>query len=192
MSLVATVLASYSPADAYYCEDLGTRTCSSSGRRRDESCSLACSNFRVLGGWLCVPGAAEPYIFTESFDCNDNNACTIDICDPYGAPNSTCSYKVRCVANAIFDTWVSIPPNDGGGCHIYTGLCIGSAQGCEARNIDCSDNNPATMDGCTYDVVGENWIYNGGCEHLCHTASGDVTCGGCTTCIESGAYDVCG
>lgn len=65
-------------------------------------------------------------------DCNDDNACTIDLCDlKSGKCNAVLDNKLKC--------------SDGDPC--TTGdKCLDGV--CKASALTCDDNNPCTVDGC--------------------------------------------
>jgi len=85
--------------------------------------SNLCTTGDTCSGGLCVPGAPV--------DCNDNNVCTTDSCDPrFG-----CGH----VDNTNFC-------NDGNACTIED-MCVGGI--CQPGfSVTCNDNNVCTTDTC--------------------------------------------
>jgi len=80
---------------------------------------------------LCNPVSCDPYSgscnVTTPVDCNDNNACTDDVCT-----DGACSYpSVTCpVGNSCFTSQCS------------------TVTGCHLAAVSCDDNDPCTNDYC--------------------------------------------
>ena len=80
------------------------------------------------GGGACLSGG-------QALNCNDGNQCTLDVCVP----------NKGCVNNQTGG-----PCNDGNAC-TKNDICAGSV--CvSGAFLDCSDNNPCTVEACNVDV----------------------------------------
>jgi len=125
----------------------------------------ACTTGDTCGGGSCVGGAAP--------NCNDNNLCTTDACNP---------------ASGCTHTNNTLPCDDGSACTLGDtcggGVCVGGA----APN--CNDNNVCTDDSCNP---------ASGCTHTNNSAScddgnacttGDICAGG--TCTQGTASVITG
>ncbi len=84
----------------------------------------ACSQGDLCQSGSCVSGKAK--------DCEDNNACTIDLCD---AVTGTCQHKPQ----------DGQPCNDGNSC-TDPDACAGDT--CKGTVKNCDDGNPCTDDSC--------------------------------------------
>ncbi len=95
----------------------------------------ALHNVACLDGDLCTvfDTCVQGKCVGESTNCQDNNPCTSDACDP----------KQGCVFEPV-----SAPCTDGDACTVddicFSGLCKGLA----LTALDCTDNNPCTTDTC--------------------------------------------
>jgi MYXO-CTERM domain-containing protein len=99
-----------------------------------------------LGG-KCIAGVTP-------VDCNDNNACTSDTCDPNtGCAHiqKSCSDGDACTADdcdpqtgGCFSTPISCDDNDA--CTVDD---CDAATGCTHTQKDCDDGDACTMDGCS-------------------------------------------
>ena len=93
-----------------------------------------CSQKDFCTAGLCHAGKFVCNCFTNA-DCDDQNACTVDGCDPL----SMCVNQP--IANAACE--------DGNACttldHCASGYCVGALG-------TCDDANPCTLDGCAPDV----------------------------------------
>lgn len=94
----------------------------------------ACDGVEQCVGGFCAPGTPP--------DCDDNNACTSDSCNPATGCVHTSDDGEPC------DDFDSCTDND---------ACLNSA--CGGFTVDCNDGNPCTADGCdpgsgcTHDVI---------------------------------------
>jgi len=105
----------------------------------------ACNGQETCQARVCVAG--------EPPDCDDNNVCTEDSCDP----------ATGCVYNPVGD---GLPCPDGDACngeeYCRAGICIAGTE------LDCDDANPCTDDacnpysGCTHSPVAEGTDCSGG------------------------------
>lgn len=82
----------------------------------------ACTTGEHCGGGACIPGTAP-------VDCNDNDECTADSCDP----NTGCAHIQKSC-------------NDGNACTADS--CDPLTGGCFSNSIDCKDNDACTVDDC--------------------------------------------
>ncbi len=82
----------------------------------------------------CVNGTCE---ITVPVDCNDQNPCTEDLCNPFGDPQQPCQHNSRNGESC----------NDNNAC--TTGdVCAGIF--CGGTTIDCDDDDPCTVEtGCS-------------------------------------------
>ena len=85
-----------------------------------------CTQFETCSGGLCVGGFP--------LNCNDNNPCTDDTCDPDSGCHND-NNLAGCNDNNVCTT----------GDYCQEGGCVGGPA------LDCSDNNPCTDDSCTTD-----------------------------------------
>ncbi len=88
----------------------------------------------VPKGIFCVAGACQAgqCVAASSAGCDDNNACTLDLCDPV---MGVCSNTA--LGNA--------PCSDGSACSQNDSCVFGK---CLGSNVNCDDGNPCTIDAC--------------------------------------------
>ena len=108
-----------------------------------EGCLHAANEAACSDGNACTSGdqcQGGKCLFSGALDCDDDNVCTTDSCDPL----------LGCV-HALNDA----PCNDGNLCTLgdfcHLGACNGAAQ------LNCNDSNPCTDDECNKTV---------GCTHM--------------------------
>lgn len=93
----------------------------------------------------------------EAGDCNDNNPCTTDTCDPkdgtckHSNNDSTCDDGDICTSGDMCKGGACIPGklldcDDKKPCTIDT--CDGKMGGCQHEKVSCDDKNPCTTDSC--------------------------------------------
>jgi MYXO-CTERM domain-containing protein len=150
----------------------------------------ACFTGEHCSAGLCVPGTVE-------VDCNDQNACTTDSCDP----NIGCAHVKKSCDDANACTIDSCDPANADcshadvvcddqdpctedGCVAATG-CVFTPKNCDDQDlctadscsagacghdlISCDDNNDCTADSCSADA---------GCAHVAIVGCGDPGSGG--------------
>ncbi|MFT5430118.1 MAG: hypothetical protein ACI9OJ_000791 [Myxococcota bacterium] len=101
---------------------------------------------------------------TATLNCNDNNPCTADQCDPI---------------SGCFHTNNSNPCTDNNACTpsdiCQGGSCVGTGA------LDCDDNNPCTTDSCAAGAGCQYANNNGGCDDDDPCTVSDVCAGGSCT-----------
>lgn len=106
---------------AGFCSCASPSSCACPVCRTDDKCfTYNCNPLSPNDG--CVVNA--------STYCNDNNACTIDKCDP--------------VVGCVYTVNVTCTPSDK--CH--TSVCVNATGQCQETLISCDDNNGCTQDSC--------------------------------------------
>ncbi len=104
---------------------------------------LSCSDGNACTvGDLCISSAA---CVGQTKACSDGEACTADFCNPQQISSDPC-FWVPAVGTC----------NDGNGCTANDQCVLGK---CAGAGINCDDNNPCTLDGCTVSK---------GCSHDLH------------------------
>jgi len=96
---------------------------------------------------------------TTNSNCNDNNACTNDVCQTGQCVNSAinCSDNNLCTNDICSNgacTNPAIVCNDNNACTTdecvtATGCTYSTIANCCNSNADCNDNNPCTVDACS-------------------------------------------
>ncbi|MFT7625797.1 MAG: hypothetical protein ACI9WU_004988, partial [Myxococcota bacterium] len=140
-----------------------------------------------VGVTACGAGGTTECVI--ALDCDDDNPCTEDACDPGGGCANTptvcddgnacttdsCDPATGCVALAVTD---GLDCSSGDGCN-GTGTCQAGA--CVVGGgLDCDDQNPCTTDSCSGGVCSNDAVAN---DTTC--ADADL-CDGAETC-QSGA-----
>lgn len=117
----------------------------------------ACFTGELCSNGSCVPG-------TTPVDCNDNNPCTVDSCDPNtGCANvpkscgdgNACTQDVCDPSTGACSNPAAPACNDGDAC--TTDSCD-TGTGCVFAPLNCDDNDACTADGCsagacTHDLI---------------------------------------
>ena len=131
--------------------------CQDANSCTDDTCDPTLGCLHTPGNGACDDGnkctsgdhcAAGKCVFDSVEQCDDENPCTIDSCDP----GSGCVYELG-----------TGPCDDGDVCtlgdHCHLGDCISSA------TLSCGDGNPCTDDACVSDI---------GCTHTANDALCDL------------------
>ncbi|MCK9420581.1 MAG: hypothetical protein M0R70_14510 [Nitrospirae bacterium] len=143
--------------------DLGTGSCVYTNAPDNTSCNDGDYNECTLG--VCLSGICQPGL---SLDCNDNNLCTTDNCDP----EMGCYYTAKTCNDANGCTTDSCDPATGNcvyannanpcildGVSCMQGACSGGNCALGATRRMCDDNNSCTDDSCddaTFHCVNTN------------------------------------
>jgi MYXO-CTERM domain-containing protein len=115
--------------------------------------SNACSDGNAcFTGEQCVSGACVAG--TTPVDCDDNNECTSDVCDP----NTGCGHLAKSCSDGNACTQDVCDPIDGSCSHpelacddanLCTNDSCDGATGCVFAPINCDDANACTADSCS-------------------------------------------
>ena len=159
------------PGAAPLCDDGNLCTddsCTADGGCLHAPNDLPCNDFNECSlSDKCSAGACKP---GPSLNCNDDEICTTDACDP----------QQGCVHNLN-----TLPCNDDDVCtindHCQLGTCTGSVQ------LNCDDGNPCTADSCQAGAGCQFTPTQGDCSDGTECTTGDHCVNG--FCIAAGFMD---
>eukprot|EP01128_Nolandella_sp_AFSM9_P006760 TRINITY_DN3550_c0_g1_i1.p1 TRINITY_DN3550_c0_g1~~TRINITY_DN3550_c0_g1_i1.p1 ORF type:complete len:1339 (-),score=272.23 TRINITY_DN3550_c0_g1_i1:208-4116(-) len=127
-------------------------------------------------------------------DCDDNNACTRDVCTDGQCTNTnTCTTTDKCIVPecAAADGICNLNPKE---CipknKCFTSACEAGTGNCIDTPISCDDGNACTVDSCDPDAAGDGCVNAPYCEakmcvdNQCELVDGAPTCVGTATCTD--------
>jgi MYXO-CTERM domain-containing protein len=125
----------------------GYEGCDDEGTADNDGCSSIC---QVEVGYTCTgaPSTCQPCF--ENIDCDDGDACTLDLCASNACTHSAAPQGTQCLTGVCTSSGSCVECVDDADCGSTGPLCNTDTHTCYcAADTDCDDTNECTSEVCT-------------------------------------------